>query len=116
MTFGVGPIPRQLLTRVNDVFGDQFSLTLWSSKSLHPGYVVVAASSTRTKPALSFSLSRYECPRILMVMAWCSTRSRIAVASTRFPNTSPQAPKLRTRYLALVLTCRRFRGQRHWER
>ncbi|CAI4033370.1 hypothetical protein DNFV4_03806 [Nitrospira tepida] len=33
---------------------------LWSSKTPHPGYVVVAASSTRTKPALSFSLSRYE--------------------------------------------------------
>src|SRR5579864_5135143 len=27
------------------------------------------------------------------VIAWCSTRSKMAVAMTRSPNTSPQAPK-----------------------
>jgi len=31
---------------------------------------------------------------MLSVIAWCSTRSRIAVAMTRSPKTSPQAAKL----------------------
>jgi hypothetical protein len=31
---------------------------------------------------------------MLMVMAWCRTRSRIAVAMTWPPKTSPQLPKL----------------------
>src|SRR6185437_14810429 len=47
---------------------------LWSSKSPHP---------------VRLSLSRYECPRILIVIAWGRTRSRIAVANTRSPKTSP---------------------------
>ena len=43
---------------------------------------------------MSFSLSRYELPRMLTVIAWCTMRSRIAVAMTRSPKTSAQPPKL----------------------
>lgn len=54
----------------------------------------VVASAGRIRPALSFSFSRYELPRMLMVVAWWRTRSRIAAAMTRSPKTSAQLPKL----------------------
>ena len=43
---------------------------------------------------MSLSLSRYELPRMLSVMAWWRMRSKTAVAMTRSPKTSPQLPKL----------------------
>ena len=48
----------------------------------------------RTRPAWRFSRSRYESPLMLMVVAWCSSRSRMALAMTASPKTSPQAPRL----------------------
>ena len=52
------------------------------------------SSCGRTRPALSLSFKRYELPRMFIVTAWWSNRSRMAVAITRSPKTSPQAPKL----------------------
>jgi len=40
---------------------------VWESKIPHP--VHTSASSERTRPAFSFSLSRYELPRMLSVTA-----------------------------------------------
>ena len=47
-----------------------------------------------SRPALSFSLSRKLSPLMLIVIEWCSRRSRIALAITVSPKTSPQAPRL----------------------
>ena len=55
----------------------------------HP--VHISACSVRIKPAFNFSFNRYELPRMFRVTAWCNSLSRMAVAMTRSPNTSPQA-------------------------
>ncbi len=47
-----------------------------------------------SRPALSFSLSLKLSPLILTVIEWWSRRSRMALAITVSPNTSPQAPRL----------------------
>ena len=52
------------------------------------------AAAGRSSPARRFSFRRYESPLMLIVVAWCSNRSRIALAITGSPNTSPHAPRL----------------------
>ena len=48
----------------------------------------------QTRPAFRFSRSPKESPLMLTVVAWCSSRSRIALAIAASPKTSPQAPRL----------------------
>ncbi len=45
------------------------------------------------RPARRFSFRRYDSPLMVMVVAWCSSRSRMALAITVSPNTSPPRPE-----------------------
>ena len=54
----------------------------------------VWAAADRIKPAFRFSRSRYDSPLMLTVVAWWRSRSRIALAITASPKTSPHAPRL----------------------
>jgi hypothetical protein len=54
----------------------------------------VLSSLGLSKPALSFSFSLKLSPLILSVIEWCSRRSRMGLAITASPNTSPQALRL----------------------